>query len=94
MKRMMTILATGGVLMVGATGLALGSGSHSTGGAEEGHTEGAGTMPGMGVMPGSVEEMREMHKEHEHGHDFEVMEELSPGQLSRMMSLAATSARR
>ncbi len=28
-----------------------------------------------------------MHRDHEHGHDFEVMEELSPGQLKRMMNL-------
>ena len=44
-------------------------------------------MQGMGMMQGSVDDLREMHKKHEHGHDFEIMEELSPGQLTRMMSL-------
>ena len=83
------LLALG--LTGGATGLALAGGSHTgghaTAGTAEGHGEGAGTMQGMGMMPGSVEEMREMHRDHEHGHDFAVMEELSPGQLTRMMSL-------
>jgi len=91
MKRMMVVLATGGLVAFGTMGLALAGGSH-TGGhatteAEEGHGEGAGTMHGMGMMSGSAEEMREMHKQHEHGHDFAVMEELSPDQLARMMGL-------
>jgi hypothetical protein len=87
MRKTATILAIGALLAAGATGLALAGGEHATTGAEEGHAEGAGTMQGMGMMPGSVEEMREIHKKHEHGHDFAVMEELSPGQLTRMMSL-------
>ena len=87
MRKTATILAIGTLLAAGATGLALAAGDHATTGAEEGHAEGTGTMQGMDTMPGSVEEMREMHKKHEHGHDFEIMEELSPGQLTRMMSL-------
>jgi hypothetical protein len=87
MRKTATILTIGALLAAGATGLALAAGDHATTGAEEGHAEGAGTMQGMDMMPGSVEEMREMHKQHEHGHDFEIMEELSPGQLTRMMSL-------
>ncbi len=87
MRKTAAILAIATLLAVGATGLALAAGDHATTGAEEGHAEGAGTMQGMGMMQGSVEDLREMHKKHEHGHDFEIMEELSPGQLTRMMSL-------
>ena len=32
-------------------------------------------------------QMRELHSTHEHGHDFEAMEEMSPEQATRMMSL-------
>ena len=87
MSRIATALTAGALLAAGTLGLALAGAGHGTGGAEEGHAEGAATMQGMGMMPGSVDEMREMHKEHEHGHDFEIMEELSPGQLTRMMGL-------
>ena len=34
-----------------------------------------------------IEQMREQHGAHEHGHDFEAMEELSPNQLERMIGL-------
>jgi mono/diheme cytochrome c family protein len=34
---------------------------------------------------GMMEEMREAHGEHEHGHDFEAVEEMSPEQLDRMI---------
>jgi mono/diheme cytochrome c family protein len=34
-----------------------------------------------------IEQMREQHGTHEHGHDFEAMEELSPNQLERMIGL-------
>ena len=87
MRKTVTILAIGMLLAAVATGLALAAGDHATTGAEEGHAEGAGTMQGMGMMSGSVDEMREMHREHEHGHDFTIVEELSPGQLTRMMGL-------
>ena len=81
MKRMMTILATGGLVMISATGLTLAGGTHGTGGTEQGHTEGAG------MMPGSIDEAREMHKAHEHGHDFEAIEEMSPERMNRVMAL-------
>jgi cytochrome c2 len=81
MKRMMTILTTGGLVMIGAAGLALAGGDHGTGGTEPGHTGGAG------MMSGNLEEMREMHKTHEHGHDFEAMEEMSAERMARVMAL-------
>ncbi len=85
MKKAATALAAGALLALGATGLALAGAGHGTGGAKEGHADDVAMMPGM--MSGSVDEMREMHKQHEHGHDLEVMEELTVGQLTRMMGL-------
>ena len=35
----------------------------------------------------SLEQMREMHKGHEHGHDFEAMELMSPEEIDRMLAL-------
>ena len=81
MRNIATILAIGTLLAAGATGLTLADAGHGTGGAEQSHAEGAG------VMPGSADELREMHKAHEHGHDFEAMEEMSPEQLVRLMAL-------
>jgi len=34
----------------------------------------------------SMEQMREMHKAHEHGHDFEAMEHMNQAELARMMA--------
>jgi len=34
----------------------------------------------------TMEQMREVHKAHEHGHDFEAMEQLSQAELARMMA--------
>jgi mono/diheme cytochrome c family protein len=94
MRKASTALAAGALLALGATGFALAGAGHDSTEAEEGqteagegHAEGAATMQGMGMMPGSLEEAREMHKAHEHGHDFEVMEEMSAGQLVRVMAL-------
>jgi mono/diheme cytochrome c family protein len=39
------------------------------------------------MMPGSIDEARELHKAHAHGHDFEAMEEMSPERRDRVMSL-------
>lgn len=36
---------------------------------------------------GMMENMRELHSTHEHGHDFEAMDEMSPEQAARMMRL-------
>ncbi len=62
MRKTAAILAIATLLAAGATGLALAAGDHATTGAEEGHAEGAGTMQGMGMMQGSVDDLREMHK--------------------------------
>ena len=78
MKRMMTILATGGLQTIGVLALALPA---AAGGDHQGGHMGAGTMPQ------NLDEMRDMHKTHEHGHDFEAMEEMSPAQRDRMMAL-------
>ena len=78
MRRIATVLAAGGLLTIGATGLALAGAGHGT---EEGHGE------GMGMIPKDLGEMREMHKAHEHGHDFEAMEEMSPEKRARVMAL-------
>jgi cytochrome c len=64
--------------MGGAMGLALAGGSHSGG---HGHGEAAQ------AVPESMDQMREMHKAHEHGHDFQAMEEMSPERRDRIMAL-------
>lgn len=64
---------------LGATALAalaLGGPAYSHGNEEHAAPAGAGTM---------LEQMREMHEGHEHGHDFEAMEEMSPEQMQRVM---------
>jgi len=81
MRKAATALAAGALLALGVTGLALAGAGHGSTEAEEGHTEGAG------MMPGSLDEAREMHKAHEHGHDFEAIEEMSATQMFRVMAL-------
>jgi hypothetical protein len=89
MRKTAAILAVGTLLALGATagatGLALAGGDHGATGAGQGHAEGMGM--GMGMMPGSLDEMREMHRGHMHGHDFEAMQEMSPEQRARVMAL-------
>ncbi|MHA1528496.1 MAG: c-type cytochrome [Alphaproteobacteria bacterium] len=85
MRRIATVLAAGALLAMGATGLALAGGTHAGGhgttGAEEGHAESAA------MMPHDLDEMREMHREHQHGHDFAVMEQMTADQQSRVLAL-------
>ena len=81
MRMAATVLAAGALLALGVTGIALAGAGHGSTEAEEGHTEAAG------MMPGSLDEAREMHKAHEHGHDFEAMEEMSATQSIRVMAL-------
>ncbi len=81
MRKAATALAAGALLALGLTGIALAGAGHGSTEAEEGHTEAAG------MMPGSLDEAREMHKAHEHGHDFEAMEEMSATQSIRVMAL-------
>jgi len=78
MQRLSAMLATSSMLAIGGAGLAIAGAGH---GAGEGHGQAA--MP----VPENMDEMREMHKTHEHGHDFEAMEEMSATQMVRVMSL-------
>ncbi len=72
MQRLSALLTAGAMLAIGAAGLAI---------ADAGHSK--PTMP----VPENLDAMREMHKGHEHGHDFEAMEEMSATQMVRIMSL-------
>ena len=95
MRRIATVLATGGLLAIGALGLALpaaghGSGTSADGDQQDQHMGGqhmAGGHMGEGQMPQNLDEMREMHRGHEHGHDFEAMEEMSPEKRDRIIAL-------
>ena len=78
MRRLTAILAAGGLLTIGALSLALPAGASG---------DHVGGHMGAGTMPQNMDEMREMHKTHEHGHDFEAMEEMSPEKRLRVMAL-------
>jgi len=43
--------------------------------------------PQGGKEPMSLDQMREMHQSHSHGHDFKAMEAMTPEQGKRMISL-------
>jgi len=63
---------------------ALSSGLAWAGAGEPGH----GHPPaGQKTDHDTIEQMREMHKGHEHGHDFEAMEHMNPAEMDRMMAL-------
>ena len=81
MRKTAANLAIGALLALGATGLALAGGSHGSTAAEEGHTKGAG------MIPDTFDEARAAHQAHEHGHDFEAMEEMSPEKRDRIIAL-------
>lgn len=49
--------------------------------ADAGHGHGETTGQEM------IENTRQLHMGHEHGHDFQLMEEMSPEQANRMMGL-------
>lgn len=57
------------------------------------HGSDSGTQPsdqehmGGGHMHQDLDQMREMHRGHDHSHDFEVMERMTPEQRARMMAL-------
>lgn len=42
---------------------------------------------GEGDHRSMMENMRDLHRQHDHGHDFEAMKKMSPGQADRMMGL-------
>lgn len=77
MRRIATVLAIG-ALTLGSADLAAAGGSHS-----DGHGHGEATHG----VPESMDQMREMHKAHEHGHDFDAMEEMTPEKRARVMAL-------
>jgi cytochrome c2 len=77
MRRIAAVLAIG-ALALGSVDLAVAGGSHSGG-----HGHGEATQ----AVPESMDQMREMHKAHEHGHDFDAMEEMTPEKRARVMAL-------
>ena len=100
MKRIAMILAAGGLAAYAALGgLAQVAGydgsrawAHEANGnhhEDDGdhHEAGEDHHEGGGMMSGSLEEMREMHRGHKHHHDFEAMAEMTPEQRARVMAL-------
>jgi mono/diheme cytochrome c family protein len=79
MKRFMAIAAAGGLLAICWLGLA--APLAAAGGDHKG-----GHM-GEGMMPRTLDEMRELHGGHQHGHDFDAMEEMTPEKRARVMAL-------
>jgi len=94
MRSIMTITAAVAILALGSLGgasTAFGHGQGEAAGAddsathaEEHHMHGDGEA---GHMPDDLEELREMHRGHHHGHDFDAMEEMAPAQRARVMAL-------
>lgn len=85
MRGIATIMLAAGLAILGTPDTwasATGHGKPGTSKASGDH----GTMGG-GMMPRNLDEMRKEHQEHEHGHDFKAMEQLSDKQRDRVMSL-------
>jgi mono/diheme cytochrome c family protein len=76
MRRITKVLAAGTLLAMGAMGGATGFAHAGAGHGETAH-----------AIPESMDEMREMHQLHEHGHDFEAIEIMSAEQMVRLMAL-------
>ena len=76
-----------GSVAVGAIAVvfALSGGLAWAGAGEAGHGHGPKAAE-MKAGEETIEQMREMHKAHEHGHDFEAMEHMSQAELARMMA--------
>lgn len=51
-----------------------------------GHTAGSGHTAGNNNATGMMDAMRKQHGGHEHRHDFEAMNQMSPKQLERMIA--------
>lgn len=70
-------------MLAGAWGPAYAGAGHSSD--DDGH-DNPSAMPS--TMPSNmIDSMREMHRSHVHGHDFEVMEEMRPEQMALMIEL-------
>lgn len=64
--------------------------AHASPGAEEDHHENAASSAADNHeedAPVDLDDMREMHREHAHEHDFEAIERLSPERMSEFLSL-------
>lgn len=64
---------------------ALSGGLAWAGAGKAGHSH-ATQSPEQEADHSAIEQMREIHKGHEHGHDFEAMERMSPAEIDRVMS--------
>ena len=64
---------------------ALSGGLAWAGAGEPGHGHGPKATE-MKAGEQTIEQMREMHKAHDHGHDFEAMEHMNQAELGRMMA--------
>ncbi len=70
------------ILYVAVLGLAfLGNVPETPTWADSGHTHGPASQREM------LEQMRRMHSDHAHGHDFDAMSEMSPDEMRRVMGL-------
>ena len=72
-----------GLAAIISVGFALYGGSAWAGAGEPGHGHEAAETK---ADDHSMEQMREMHKAHEHGHDFEAMQHMNQAELARMMA--------
>jgi mono/diheme cytochrome c family protein len=79
MRRIATVLTAGALLAMGAAGVAIAGPGHGS--------EAMGAGHGAMAMPHDLDEMRDMHREHQHGHDFEVMEQMTAEQQTRVLAL-------
>ena len=79
MRRIATVLTAGAVLAMGAAGVAFAGPGHGS--------EATGADHGAMAMPHDLDEMRDIHREHQHGHDFEVMEQMTADQQARVLAL-------
>jgi len=86
MKRIARILAAGGLAAYAALG-GLAQVAGFDGSRAWAHDAEGDHHEGGGMMSGSLEEMRAMHRGHKHHHDFEAMAEMSPEQQAQVMAL-------
>lgn len=90
MKRPLTILATAAALTLGAAMITTTALGHGSGDGQERHMQG-GQTGGHHMtptpMPETLDDMRDLHRGHRHGHDFEAMERMPPDERRRVMAL-------
>ena len=97
MRRLTLTLAAGGLIAAGALALAASAVAHSDASKPAHHEDGAAGASGeddhhAGGGHGEeghhdMERMREMHRQHDHKHDFAAMDRLSPERRERLLSL-------